>query len=159
MPTSCLARSGPGQGRSPLTLLDVEASEGLPDVAEPLRSFFAIAILRLLEGQTDIDGMAALAGIGVQQLQRCLRREGLSYRDLLALIRSARAKALLRETDLSITEVAFALGYSDHANFTRAFNRWAGCSPVDFRRRVALPPVSVGGGASPRSPTNGAKEA
>ena len=39
IPTSCLAHSSPAQTRPLLTLLDVEASEGLPDIAEPFRSF------------------------------------------------------------------------------------------------------------------------
>jgi AraC-like DNA-binding protein len=40
---------------------------------------------------------------------------------------------MLRETKLSVTEIAFALGYFDHANFTRAFNRWVGCTPSEYR--------------------------
>jgi len=100
-----------------------------------------------------------MAGVGVQKLQRCLRQEGLTYRDLLALVRSVRAKALLRETELSITEVAFVLGYSDHANFTRAFNRWAGCSPADFRRRAAPAPLNMRGDAGAGNRMSSALEA
>ena len=44
------------------------------------------------------------------------------------------------------TELALDLGYSDHAHFTRAFRRWAGCSPQEFRRdrRSGAKPASAG---------------
>ena len=50
--------------------------------------------------------------------------------------RCLRAKALLRETATSVTEIGLSLGYSDHANFTRAFNRWTGHPPKAFRKRI-----------------------
>ena len=88
---------------------------------------------RLLEGETDIDGAAALCGIGVQSLQRRLRRAGLSYREVLARARRRRAEVLLRDTAMPIAEIAYALGYEDHANFTHAFKRWTGRAPSAFR--------------------------
>ena len=73
-----------------------------------------------MDGKTDIEGTAAMAKMGVRTLQRCLNQEGLSYRDLLGLVRSERAKALLRETDLPVTEVAMTLG----------------CSPASYRHHA-----------------------
>jgi AraC-like DNA-binding protein len=138
--TSLLASSGPGLPGSPrtnhVTMLEVEASEARVQFAEPVQSIASILSLRLLAGNSDIEGTAQTAGLGVQTLQRMLRREGTSYRGVLQATRCLRAKALLRETRLSITEIGMALGYSDHANFTRAFTRWAGCPPNIFRKQV-----------------------
>lgn len=129
-------RRSPGRAAAErLTLEEVAASSALAGESEPMRSMYAIATLRLTEGQADIEGAAAMAGIGVQALQRRLREAGLSYRDLIGAARQARAKALLRETDLSVTEIAFELGYNEHASFTRAFRRAVGCTPTDFRNR------------------------
>ena len=118
-----------------VTMREVEASEAKSQFAEPVQSIASILSLRLLAGKSDIEGTAQTAGLGVQTLQRMLRREGTSYRALLETTRCLRAKALLRETRLSITEIGLSLGYSDHANFTRAFNRWVGHSPNAFRKR------------------------
>ncbi len=136
MRPAVLSNPGPLRPARPITLLDVEANEGLPHFDEPLRSIVSIAMLRLMDGKTDIKGTAAMTGMSVRTLQRVLNTEGLSYRGLLGLVRTQRATALLRETDLTVTQVALTLGYSEHANFTRAFNRWLGCSPVHYRARA-----------------------
>jgi len=122
--------------RGTLTLPEVAAGSVLAEEVEPLRSVRAIVALRLMEGRTDIEGAAAMAGLGVQGLQRRLREAGVSYRDVVGAARQARAEALLRETDLSVTEIALDLGYNEHANFTRAFRRAIGCTPTDFRSRA-----------------------
>jgi AraC-like DNA-binding protein len=45
---------------------------------------------------------------------------------------------LLRDPDVRIVDVSAELGYTDSANFTRAFRRWAGVPPLAFRRAVQL---------------------
>ncbi|MGR3662380.1 MAG: AraC family transcriptional regulator ligand-binding domain-containing protein [Paracoccaceae bacterium] len=117
-----------------LTLLEVEASESANRFEEPIQSLFSIVVLRLLDGKSDVEGTAQMAGLGVQTLQRRLRCEGVTYRGLVQAARQGKACALLRETSLNVTEIAFGLGYSDHANFTRAFGRWMGCSPSEYRK-------------------------
>ncbi|WP_171052555.1 AraC family transcriptional regulator [Ruegeria sediminis] len=117
-----------------LTLADVAAEAALatsPHLACPIANAIAF---RLLDGKVDIDGAAALCGIGVQGLQRRLRMRGVSYRDLLKKIRMRRAVALLTETDQPISEIALRLGYEEHPNFSRAFRRSIGKSPSEFRR-------------------------
>ncbi len=118
-----------------ITLREVAADIVLADTPEPARSLSAIVALRLLEGRTDIEGTARMAGISVRSLQRRLMQNGHTYREIVSGTRKARALSLLRETDLPIVEVAMLLGYEDHASFTRAFHRWMGCSPLQFRRR------------------------
>jgi AraC-like DNA-binding protein len=48
-------------------------------------------------------------------------------------VRSALATEYLRQAHHSVTDVAFLLGYSDPRNFARAFRRWMGQSPQEFR--------------------------
>ena len=67
-------------------------------------------------------------------LARRLTREGSGYRQLREQIFAEMAARHLRDTELSVEAVAALLGYHDAANFRRAFHRWYGCSPQDFRR-------------------------
>lgn len=72
----------------------------------------------------------------VRTLKRRLAAEGTSYSALLDEARRERALLLLRGA-LTAEEVADRLGYSDAANFTRAFRRWTGTTPRSFRREAA----------------------
>lgn len=117
-----------------LTIGDIAVEATFATTAEPFRTIFNVANYRLLEGQVDIGGAAELCGVGVQTLQRRLRLAGLTYRDVLAQARCQRAKALLLETQLPVAEIAYSLGYEDHANFTHAFTKWTGQSPSRVRQ-------------------------
>ena len=93
--------------------------------------------LRFLDGPVDLDGVAAHLGIGARTLQRRLEAANHSFRDLLAQERQARACALLETSDTPITEIAYRLGYSDVAHFSRAFSRSLSVSPRAYRRQHA----------------------
>jgi len=121
-----------------VTLHDVSERAAFNGTHEPLRSILALVSLRLLDGATDIERTAEMAGLGVQGLQRRLRACGLSYRKVVQVARLRRAEALLRETTMTVTEIALTLGYADHASFTRAFSRGSGCSPSTYRQRTVL---------------------
>ncbi|MFG1287960.1 helix-turn-helix domain-containing protein [Xanthobacter versatilis] len=123
-----------------VTLRDVLADVILSDAPEPARALSAIVALRLLDGQSDIDGAAHLAGLGVQGLQRRLREKGFTYREIVEEARRARAIRLLVETQMSILAISLSLGYDTHGSFTRAFIRWMGCSPSEYRRSVLAVP-------------------
>ncbi|MCT8971690.1 AraC family transcriptional regulator [Microbaculum sp. A6E488] len=125
----------PADGSKVITLREVVAEAVLSQAPEPARSLSAIVALRLLDGHTDIEGTARMAGLSVRSLQRQLLENGHSYREIVTVARGARAVGLLRETDRPIVEIAMLLGYEDHASFTRAFHRWMQCSPSEFRRR------------------------
>jgi len=45
----------------------------------------------------------------------------------------------MTQSRLSITEIAFMLGFSDLSNFIRAFKRWTGKSPTEFKRQAWYP--------------------
>ena len=84
--------------------------------------------------QARIGLVADAIGISVRALQRRLAEAGATFAGLIAHERFATAIGLLEETDSTILDIALNLGYSDHAHFTRAFRRWTGVPPREFRR-------------------------
>jgi AraC-like DNA-binding protein len=77
--------------------------------------------------------LAAAEAVSVGTLKRRFAREGRRYSEMLAEERRARALLLLRSSELSTRDVAKYLGYSTAASFSRAFRRWTGQTPGDFR--------------------------
>lgn len=80
-------------------------------------------------------GLAAQVNVSERTLRRRLVAQNASYRDLRDETRYERARDLLINSELSISEVAQALGYADPRSFRRAFKRWSGELPTAFRQR------------------------
>ena len=118
---------------SPLTSGEVFAEAISRKNRGGLSQIEAIIALRLLEGTTDISGVAEMVDVSVRSLQRQFHKEGQTYRTVLDRVRFQRARALLLETPTPVTEIAFLSGFSDPAHFTRSFKRWAGMPPSRFR--------------------------
>jgi AraC-like DNA-binding protein len=72
-------------------------------------------------------------GTSVRTLQRRLRATGLTYTEIAQRARCAEAQRMLKDWRPRIGDIARALGYSDAAHFTRAFQRWTGQTPRAFR--------------------------
>jgi AraC-like DNA-binding protein len=89
----------------------------------------------LREGRPDGDEIARRLGLGRRTLERRLVDEGTSLRKLVDEERFALAAEWLG--DVEIAQISARLGYSDVRAFDRAFRRWAGMTPSDFRRRRA----------------------
>ena len=70
-------------------------------------------------------------------LQRRLKDEGVTFAALVDEVRPDLARMYLADPKLAIFEVAFLLGYSEPSAFNRAFRRWTGTSPSDFRSKPA----------------------
>jgi AraC-like DNA-binding protein len=70
-------------------------------------------------------------------LHRRLVDEGTSFRDLLEEVRHTLAVEHMKSGKFSLEEIAYTLGYSDMANFRRAFKRWEAVPPSAFRARGA----------------------
>jgi AraC-like DNA-binding protein len=85
-----------------------------------------------LEG-VDIDTIAEKLHMSRQTLYRKLKSEGLSFQGLLEKVRYHRATYMLQRSALSLSEIAYALGFSDLSAFSRAFKRWSGRTPTEFR--------------------------
>ena len=73
--------------------------------------------------------------MGPRTLQRRLRDEGTSFAKVRDSMRREMAVKLLRKQDLAVYEVAFLLGYSEPSTFYRAFRRWTGIAPLQYRAK------------------------
>jgi len=80
----------------------------------------------------DIEEVSAGLSMSSRTLRRRLKEENSNYRDLVSQVRIHKAKKLLSEDNLSVTEVAYELSYTDSANFSRAFKRATGATPTEF---------------------------
>ena len=89
-------------------------------------------------GPPQVTTAADILGLSVRTLQRRLSMSGLNYSQIVARARYQAATRLLKEGDISITEVAMELSYSDAAHFTRAFKRWSGVTPREYRSLQVL---------------------
>ena len=90
----------------------------------------------LPDGSPDIGLAAGLTGSSIRTLQRRLAEEGTSYSQLLEELRHDLALYLLRNPDLQASEISRELGYRDPAIFTRAFRRWTGQTPSQYRQTL-----------------------
>ena len=68
-----------------------------------------------------------------RSLQRKLQHENSSFTSLLNETQQQLAMQYIRESHRSIGEITYLLGYSEPGSFTRAFRRWTGKSPMQFR--------------------------
>ncbi len=93
--------------------------------------------LQLGEGASTLRALARRMGVEQAELQRRLRELGVSYNDLLRAVRQDLALRYIRESDMSLTEIALAVGYSELSAFSRAFRAWTGVSPQRYRQRAA----------------------
>jgi AraC-like DNA-binding protein len=82
-----------------------------------------------------LERVARRLGASTRTLKRRLAEEGTSFRAISDEARRQKALLLLDDRRVPLAEVAERLGYSDVANFTRAFRRWTGKSPGAFRGR------------------------
>jgi AraC-like DNA-binding protein len=109
------------------------AKAAVPQPSELVAVVEHILQLNLLDRHRTQRAACRRLRVSVRTLQRRLAEHGASFEQLLANVMLRHATALLR-SPRTITEIAFDLGYSDSAHFTRAFARWSGMSPSAWRR-------------------------
>ena len=91
----------------------------------------------LRDGQSHIGWIASAAGISVRTLQRRLTERGIDYSALVEGSRFDIATHLLKDHRCKLIDIAYDLGYADAASFTRAFKRWTGVTPSEYRQMHA----------------------
>ncbi|HVW28790.1 MAG TPA: AraC family transcriptional regulator [Polyangiaceae bacterium] len=87
-------------------------------------------------GNPMLENVAAQLGIHPKALMRRLKQEGTSHSDLLDSLRREYAERYLGVPRMNVAEAAFMLGFSDASAFNKAFRRWFGVTPLEFRRRL-----------------------
>ncbi len=110
-----------------IDLVDAEQTGGTPE-----------QVRRLLRGlmmahRGSIEDVARLLGISTRTLARRLDESGTSFRVLTEEMQFEVGRQLLENTAMSVTQIAFVLGYSEVSAFSRAFRRWSGTSPLAWR--------------------------
>jgi AraC-like DNA-binding protein len=81
----------------------------------------------------DMESSARTLGLSARTLRRRLGEEGASFRDVVEGALETLAKQLLADDRRAIKDVASTLGFSDNATFGRAFKRWVGTTPKQYR--------------------------
>jgi len=89
----------------------------------------------LPDGAPSKPAIARALGMSARNLQRHLAAEGTSFKALLNEARVSLARGYVDEGRLSVTEIAFVLGFADTSTFSRAFKRWTGLSPREYAAR------------------------
>ena len=107
----------------------LEASHS-DDVVEHMKTLLRSA---LLTGHCSENQIAALLGMGSRTLIRRLESAGTGFHELVDETRFGIARQMLEHTSLTVGEIAETLGYSRASAFSRAFRRWSGGTPVDWR--------------------------
>ena len=88
-------------------------------------------------GKASRQAVAKELGMSARTLVRKLAEESTNYEDVLDELRRSLALQYIQERGISLSQIAWLLGYGGSTSFTRAFVRWTGFSPSAMRRRVA----------------------
>lgn len=87
----------------------------------------------LAQGDVTLDSVAKRLAVGARTLQRRLREADVSFAQLVDRERERAARRYVGERDVALAEVAFLLGFSQPSAFHRAFKRWTGTTPAQYR--------------------------
>jgi AraC-like DNA-binding protein len=93
-----------------------------------------LAYRLLLQGECSQKRVASELGVSDRTLVRKLGSSGVTYQELFEGARYSVSRSLIRDTNLTLAEIAAALGYKEASSFSRAFQRWSGMSPAQWRK-------------------------
>ena len=97
------------------------------------------ALAELPSGTPSMSAIARSLQMSERQLRRELDSAGVGFRSMVEDLRRKRAAALLSEEAASVVDTAFVLGFSEVSAFSRAFKRWFGVPPAEYRQRSRSP--------------------
>ena len=138
LPAALLARPLRQPDPALRELLESQARELLARLPprDDLEAALRDAIAALLpQGEVGLAACGARLGASARTLQRRLAASGTSFQAVLDRTRQQLVESYLADPRLKLAEIALLLGYADQAAFTRAFQRWKGCTPGQWRSR------------------------
>lgn len=93
-------------------------------------------LVRILpDGEPTMERVANQLSMSERVLQTRLREMGVTFTALIEDVRRSLARLYLRQSDVTLLDIAFLLGFSEQSAFSRAFRRWEGESPQAWRKR------------------------
>lgn len=104
--------------------------------------------LLLSSGDISVERIACPLNISDRHLRRKLSQEGTSYEQIVDEVRRETAIRMIGEGQLTLTSIAYELGFLDPSSFTRAFRRWTNMSPTAFRSQLTHTAPGVGAAQS-----------
>ncbi|MEH2184414.1 helix-turn-helix domain-containing protein [Nostoc sp.] len=135
--SSPLLKSDPGLGRV-LDRYIEDLLAKLPQSGSFIDGVRREISIQLRGGNLEVETIAKRLGFVSRTLQRKLKEAGTSYQELLDETRQSLSIYYLQEQQMAVSEVAFLLGFSEASAFYRAFKRWTGTTPSEFRRTLKL---------------------
>jgi AraC-like DNA-binding protein len=107
----------------------------------PLPDDFVVRVGQAIEaelrgGDPGLESIARQLATSSRTLQRRLAEHGVRFDDLLDASRFQAAKSYLAHRDVAAAEVAYLLGFAEQSSFNRAFKRWSGLTPTEYRRQT-----------------------
>jgi AraC-like DNA-binding protein len=88
-------------------------------------------------GDVNMEMIASELNLSSRTVYRKLREENISYKALLSDIKKQLAQAYLKDPSLTINDISCLLGFSEASAFHRAFKRWFGINPSEYRRKIS----------------------
>lgn len=128
-----------GQRAQIQAVLQAHSTFRNPDVSSQVKRLLRT---RVISSESSIEEIARLLSLHPRTLLRKLKTQETTFRELLSETRFEVACQLLGGTRLSITQISSAIGYAETAVFSRAFERWSGLPPSEWRaaRKRSAPP-------------------
>jgi AraC-like DNA-binding protein len=94
----------------------------------------SVILEQLSCGKVTEEDISGHLNMSKRKLQLKLADENVRFKSLLDDIRSNLSKGYLNEQNLCLSEIAFLLGFSEVSSFSRAFKRWTGVSPGQYKK-------------------------
>ena len=110
----------------------------VPDPRDIVKCVEHLIRLALLEGRPHVDWVARKMDMSGRSLQRHLSTHNTTFEAVMDRVLTRHATTRLEQGEMQITQLALQLGYADPSHFVRAFRRWTGQTPSEFRRGLGI---------------------
>lgn len=94
----------------------------------------SVLLETLPSGETSVEAASRRLGVSVRTLQRTLKEEGTSYKEIVRNTREQLARHYVSNTNLNYAEISFLIGFEEPSSFFRAFRDWTGETPEGVRQ-------------------------